>query len=106
MNLRDLLSEAAAGLEDVEAASGPGGEVTWSRAGRPFVVLSGDETAAEFGLESAVAAAAMRTPDVTPSERGPGWVTFAPAVLDDHGADRARAWFASAYRRVAGPAAH
>ena len=105
MNLRDLLSEAAAGLEDVEAPTGPGGEVTWSRAGRPFVVLSGNGTAAEFGLDTAVAAAAVRTPDVVPSGRDRGWVLFRPAVLDDHGADRADAWFASAYRNVAGLAA-
>ena len=44
--------------------------------------------------------AAIRTPDATPSPRGPGWVAFAPAELDDHAADRAVAWFASAHRRL------
>jgi len=37
---------------------------------------------------------------VTASERGPGWVRFAPTVLDDHAADRAVAWLASAHRRL------
>jgi hypothetical protein len=101
MNLRDLLGDAAAGLEGVEAVTGPGGEVTWSRDARPFAVLSGDGTAAKFGLDAAVAAAAARTLDVVPSGRDPGWVVFRPDVLDDHGADRAAAWFASAYRRLA-----
>lgn len=101
MNLGDLLSDEAAGLAEVEAGSGPGDELTWLRAGRPFAVLSGDGTAAEFWLDAAVAAAAVRTPDVVPSERARGWVLFRPAVLDDHGADRAAAWFASAYRRLA-----
>lgn len=100
MNLRGLLGDAAAGVSDIEAATGPGGEVTWSRAGRPFALLSGDGSAAEFGLDAVVAAAAARTPDVVPSERGSGWVRFQPTDLDDHGADRAAAWFASAHRRL------
>ena len=51
-------------------------------------------------VETAVADAAVRTPDVAHSSRGPGSVAFAPAELDDHAADRAVAWFASAYRRT------
>lgn len=100
MILREVLGDAAAGLADTEAATGAGGETTWSRGGRPFAVLSGDGNAAEFRLDAAVAAAATRTPDVVPSGRGSGWVRFQPAVLDDHGADRAAAWFASAHRRL------
>jgi hypothetical protein len=101
VTLRDLLSDAAGALADVETGTGPGGELTWSRAGRPFALLIGDGSAAEFALDSAVAAAAARTPDVVPSPRGPGWVRFWPAVLDDHAADRAEAWFTSAHRRLA-----
>lgn len=100
MNLRELLSEAAAGTPEVEAASGPAGQVVWSVRGRPFAVLAGDG-AAEFALDPAVAAAACRTPDVVPSGLGPGWVLFRPARLDEHGVDRARAWFESAHRRLA-----
>ncbi|MDO8485072.1 MAG: hypothetical protein Q7S35_09025 [Candidatus Limnocylindrales bacterium] len=100
MSLRELLSDAAAGLPDVEAGTRPGGEVTWSHAGRPFAVLSGDGKAAEFELDAAVAAAAARTPDVVPSGRGPGWVLFRPAALDDHAADRVAAWLASAHLRL------
>jgi hypothetical protein len=102
--LRRLLEDAAAELEAVDAATAPGEEVTWSHADQPFAAISADGRAAEFGLDAAVAAAATRTPDVVPSGRGPGWVRFRPAALDDHGADRAAAWFASAYRRVAAQA--
>jgi hypothetical protein len=63
-------------------------------------VLSGDGSAAEFALDNAVAAAAARTPDVVPSGRGPGWVLLRPTALDDHGAHRVAAWFASAHRRL------
>lgn len=101
MNLRDVLDDAAAELVGVEVATGPAGEMIWSRAGRPFAVLTGDGAAAEFGLDRAVAAAAVRTPDVAPSPRDSDWVRFGPAVLDGHGADRAVAWFGSAYRRLA-----
>lgn len=95
-----MLVEAAAELSDVEANTTPGGGVVWSTADRPFAVLTGDG-AVEFGLDPAVAAAARRTPDATPSGRGAGWVRFGPAMLDDHGRDRARAWFESAHRRSA-----
>jgi hypothetical protein len=100
VNLHELLTEAAVGHRDVEARSAPGGETTWSSGGRPFTVLAGDGASAAFALDPAVAAAACRTPDVTPSGRGPGWVSFRPAALDDHGMDRARAWFESAHRRL------
>lgn len=102
MTLRELLATAAADLEDVTAASSLEGEIAWSRGGERFAVLGGDGGAAEFRLESAVAAAAIRTPDTVPSPRGPGWVLFRPTTLDAHAADRAAAWFASAYRRIAG----
>jgi hypothetical protein len=56
--------------------------------------------AAEFHLRDEVGAAALRTPDVTSSPRGAGWVRFAPARLDGHARDRALAWLESAWRRV------
>ena len=101
MNLGELLRDAAAALPNVVVTIGPDDSLTWSSAGRPFTVLGADGSAVEFWLDGAVAAAAMRTPDVVPSARGSGWVRFQPAVVDDHGSDRAAAWFASAHRRLA-----
>lgn len=100
MNLRELLAAASGELADVEAAIDAGGATTWSRAGRAFAVLGADGASVEFALDSSVAAAAARTPDVSVSVRGRGWVSFAPISLDDHGRDRARAWFESAHRRT------
>ncbi len=100
MNLRDLLEEEAADLPGTEPTTGPDGSLTWVRTGRTFATASADGSSAEFALDPAVADAAARTPDVTPSERGPGWVVFAPLELDDHAADRAVAWLASAHRRA------
>ena len=101
MTLRAALHEAAAELSEFDIVTGSDGSITWSRGGRPFAVLSPDGSAAEFGLDPAVAAAAARTPDVAFSGRGSGWVRFRPAVLDDHGVDRAVAWLLSAHRRLA-----
>lgn len=101
MNLRELMTDAVSNQLDADVVTAPDGSLTWSRAGRPFAALSADGRAAEFVLDPAVAAAAVRTPDTEMSGRGPDWVLFRPATLDDHGADRATAWFASAHRRVA-----
>lgn len=88
---------AAAPAERAEA----NGIVTWSIAGRPFAVLAG--TAVELRLDRAVAHAATRTPDTSPSHRGEDWVRFEPAALDGHAIDRLEAWFALARRRAADP---
>jgi hypothetical protein len=101
MTLRELLDAAALGLDDISATTDDVGAMTWSRRGRPFAAVSADGSVASFGLEPAVAAAAVRTPDTTDSPRAVGWVDFAPAELDDHAADRAEAWFESAHRRLA-----
>jgi hypothetical protein len=100
MTLRDLLVDAAGQLDAVETDLGPDGTISWSRAGRPFATLSSDGESAAFALDPAVAAAAARTPDVESSSRGAGWVSFSPVGLDDHAADRAVAWLASAHRRL------
>ena len=100
MNLRDLLEEAAIGHPGIEVVTSPDGSTGWSRGGLLFATASEDGSLAEFLLDQAIADAATRTPDVKPSARAAGWVTFSPSVLDDHAADRAEAWFASAHRRL------
>ncbi len=100
MNLRELLEDEAADLPGAEPSLGPDGSIAWSRGNRPFAVVTADGSSAEFALDPAVADAAARTPDVALSSRGPGWVRFAPSDLDDHAADRAAAWLASAHRRL------
>lgn len=101
MMLRVVLEEEGSDLPDTVIAEAVDGSLTWSRDGRLFAVASLDGDRAEFGLDPVVADAATRTPDVTPSARGAGWVVFAPQVIDDHAADRAVAWLASAHRRSA-----
>jgi hypothetical protein len=91
-------------LETLAAASSArradaDGVTTWSIGATAFAVLAGG--AVELRLDRAVAHAATRTPDTTPSPRGEEWVRFAPAILDGHAIDRLEAWFALARRRAA-----
>ena len=101
MTLREVIDAAAAqyGLDPrIETAAD--GSITWSRGEHVFATLSADATTASFLLDPLVAGAAARTPDVRASARGRGWVEMSPRVVDGHAADRAGAWFLSAYRRL------
>lgn len=75
-----------------------GETVTYLAGGKPFAVLAPD--AVEVALDAAVARAALKTPGASPSRRGPGWIVFAPRVVDRFALDRAEAWLRSAYRRA------
>ncbi|HEX6869144.1 MAG TPA: hypothetical protein VF119_10090 [Candidatus Limnocylindrales bacterium] len=104
MTLHEVLDEAAASILAADAAGlevvTTDGMTEWRRGGVAFVSLDAAGVAAAFRLDAVLAGAARRTPDTSGSSRGAEWVTFAPAVLDDHAADRAGAWFAAAYRRA------
>jgi hypothetical protein len=106
MTLAALLAEQAGLLEGTGAVPpgllGPG---VWAGRGTDyyldrvlFASLAG--SVAEFHLRDEVGAAALRTPDVTSSARGAGWVRFAPRRLDGPARDRALAWLESAWRRA------
>ena len=75
------------------------GATEYRRDGVAFALS--DAGSAEFRLRPDVAAAALRTPAVRASDRGPGWVRFAPEQLDQFALDRATAWFESAWREAA-----
>lgn len=74
------------------------GVVTWTRRDRAFAALG--PAGIEIRLDSAIAAAATRTPDTAPSPRGPEWIRFNPREMDAHAFDRLRAWLQLAYRRA------
>jgi hypothetical protein len=92
------LLEETADLDDpVEVTAALDGS-SYLLAGRAFAWAGGLAFEAYVGPD--IAAAALRTPDVTPSPRGPGWIRLAPVAIDDHAADRVVAWFEMA-RRIA-----
>jgi hypothetical protein len=96
-SLADILAAHAAALEGVVVRPGAGSREVM--AGATLVAVLAP-AAIELRLRRAVAAAALRTPDVEPSQRGPGWVWFAPPEVDDFARDRAIAWLESAVRLV------
>jgi hypothetical protein len=81
-----------------------GGSITWAVGEVPFAVVEGSRV--ELRLDKAIAAAALKTPDTAASSRGPEWVRYTPATLEDHDLDRLEAWFALAHRRAVEPARH
>ena len=97
--LADALEPLLTELGSIDRTDAAGG-AELRRAGRLFAVL-GDERL-EVVLDPAIAAAAQRTPDVTSSPRGPGWVSFRPGALDQFALDRAESWLRIAHR---GPSA-
>ncbi len=100
LDLADILGAAAEELDGI-ATDVDGASTTWSASGRLFATLTGER--AEFRLDPLVVRAALRTSDTAPSPRGPDWIAFAPAVLDDPAVDRAEAWFLSGHRHATAP---
>jgi hypothetical protein len=94
------LLEMTVDLEPPVAVTVEGASSAYALGGRTFAVASGRAFEADLGPE--VAAAAMRTPDVRTSSRGPGWIRLDPPLIDDHAADRVIAWFELARRIAAG----
>jgi hypothetical protein len=92
-SLEALVVEHAATLEDAEIGGVSGAPEILVR-GMPVAVV--EPEGFDVHLRPAVAAAALRTPDVMASPRGLGWVRLAPAVLDGFATDRALAWLESA----------
>lgn len=92
----EVQARPAAGASDASSRA-----TDWSVDQTVFAALDEAGDAVELRLDRAVARAATRTPDTTPSERGPDWVRFNPAQLDDQAVDRLEAWFAFAARHAA-----
>ena len=95
MTLRDALAESADGVDEVSTTTGADGAIEYKAGGKTVAVVAAAGSSAEFLLTTAA-----RTPDTAPSPRGPAWVRFEPADLDDHAIDRAVAWLGFAVRHA------
>jgi antitoxin (DNA-binding transcriptional repressor) of toxin-antitoxin stability system len=93
------LETVIADLADVDREAA-GDDIVLTVAGRPFAVIG--QGRLEVLLAPVVARAATRTPDATASQRGLGWVEFAPGSVDRFALDRAEAWLRSSHRLVSG----
>jgi hypothetical protein len=97
LDLQDLVAELAADLEDT-SVSGDGGVVAYRRGETVFARASADFL--ELRLPVDIADAAARTPDTVESAGAPGWIRFTPRGHERHVADRATAWFETAWRHA------
>jgi hypothetical protein len=94
------LNDRAQTLDEVETTE-TAGSTGYARNGRLFAIA--DAGGFDFLLGDVIAGAARRTPDVSDSSRGAGWVRFSPSALDEPALDRALAWFEAAWRRASSP---
>ncbi len=90
-SLESLLDELALASPGVERRAGAGG-VEFATRGIAFAAVEAEGGIA-FRLRGAVARAALRTPGVVASRRGPDWIVLGPATADRYTRDRATAWF-------------
>jgi hypothetical protein len=104
LTLAEALATTAGDLEGIERREVAGGAVEYVRGEVVFAVVEAEGAGASFHLATAVADAALRTPDTSRSLRGRGWVTLRPPIVDGHARDRATAWLVSAWRTAAGGA--
>ena len=77
---------------------GAGGRSVYRR-GRTEIARAGGQ-ALEVRLPPDIADAAARTPDTVMIEGEPGWIRFTPRSDEPHVADRAEAWFRTAWRHA------
>jgi hypothetical protein len=101
--IEGILDGATGAMPGVRRSTA-GSSITWAAGDVPFAVVTGSTV--ELRLDRAIAAAALKTPDTAASARGPEWVRYTPATLEDHDLDRLEAWFALAHRRALEPARH
>lgn len=97
-DLAGLCSGIAEESGDV-ALSSEGDDVAYARAGALFARVSGSTLQVRLPVD--IAEAALRTPDTTLDPDDRGWVVFAPGPDAQHVADRATAWFQTAWRHAA-----
>ena len=97
----ELAEVVAATAADLDVEPVPEGDATDYSVGQTVVVRVAAGRA-EFRLRADVAAAAARTPDASPSPRGPEWVAFSPTTFDRFARDRIDAWFEFAVRQAEG----
>ena len=96
-SMTELVAEAVSTIDDV-CRTADGAATILSRGGNSFAAVA--DAIVEVRLDPPVAGAALRTPDVTTSSRGTGWIRFAPSDLDRYAVDRVTAWLGYAWRHA------
>jgi hypothetical protein len=97
---RDRIAALLASIADALGGVGItfGATLEYRRDGALFATLG--VAGFEVLLGEDIAGAAIRTSDTERSERGAGWIRFAPRHIDRFATDRAGSWFEAAWRRA------
>jgi len=96
--LATRIEAIAAAIPGIERHAVPEG-TRYLLGGVEFAAISSG--LASFRLRQDVAVAALKTPGVAASGRGPGWVELVARHLDQFTLDRATSWFGAAARFAA-----
>jgi hypothetical protein len=96
--IAELIASIAPFLDEVTAESGAAGRTVYRR-GRTEIARA-DGRALEVRLPPDIADAATRTPDTVTIDGEAGWIRFTPRSDEPHVADRAEAWFRTAWRHA------
>src|SRR5262245_2339206 len=95
----ELVASIAPFLDEVVASEdAASGMMVYRRGEREIARM--DAQALEVRLPPDVADAASRTPDTVAIGGEPGWIRFTPTSAERHVADRAEAWFRTAWRHA------
>jgi hypothetical protein len=97
-DLAGICADQSSELDEV-TSSADGDGVAYARGGAVFARVSGSTLNVRLPVD--IAAAALRTPDTTLDPDDRGWLRFAPGPSAEHVADRAAAWFQTAWRHAA-----
>ena len=95
----ELLTTIAPYLDDVVATEDVASGVTVYRRGEREIARM-DARSLEVRLPPDIAEAATRTPDAVAISGEQGWIRFTPTSAERHVADRAEAWFRTAWRHA------
>jgi hypothetical protein len=95
--IAELVASVAPFLDDVDVTA-DGGRTVYRRG--EVEIARADRVAFEVRLPPDIAEAAARTPDTEAVAGQPGWIRFTPRSDERHVADRAEAWFRTAWRHA------
>jgi hypothetical protein len=96
--IAELVASIAPFLDEVTSEPSAGGRMVYRR-GRTEIARA-DGQALEVRLPPDIADAATRTPDTLMIDGEAGWIRFTPRSDEPHVADRAEAWFRTAWRHA------
>jgi hypothetical protein len=96
--ITELVASIAPFLDDIVVEHRADGSSVYRRG--DIEIARADATSLDVRLPDDIAEAATRTSDTVAIDGRPGWIRFTPRSDERHVADRAEAWFRTAWRHA------